>query len=377
MKISVITMQNVYNYGSALQSYATEKYFADKGYEVEFVNYYPNQMKRYGSVRQIYTDALAFHKNKIKSLIIAFCKYPSVKVLKKSFKPFSRKYFKLSEKFESKQAILNNPPQADIYCTGSDQVWNNTWDKNFDGAYFLDFAPKNKKKIAFSASFGRDDIPQEELAPVKDLLEEYSAISVREESGIEILRNIKNPVKACVLDPTFMLTRHEWLKLSCPVRKKGYILVYKLHEDSITSEIAAEIAKKTGKQVIRLSTDYLKRINCGKTIMAPKVEEFISYIANADLVVTDSFHATAFSINLNVPFISVKWRMFNDRIDTILKTTELQQRGVSNIEQALEVFANPIDFERVNRLIEDERKKTDEFMIAALRGETNETVRTV
>ena len=86
----------------------------------------------------------------------------------------------------------------------------------------------------------------------------------------------------------------------------------------MTSEIALEIAKRTGKKVIRISSDYLKRIIRGKTIVAPRVEEFISYIANASLVVTDSFHATAFSLNLNVPFVSVKWKMFNDRIETIL-----------------------------------------------------------
>ena len=362
-------MQNVPNYGSALQSYATRKYLEDMGYEVEFVDYYPLHMRNQGSIKQIYLDALAFHKNRIKSLIIAILKYPSFKAMKKSFAPFKDKYFPLSERYESEEYIKSNPPKADVYCTGSDQVWNNYWKKDFDKAYFLDFVPEGKKKIAFSASFGRDDITDEELTPVKELLEDYSAISVREQSGLDIIKNIKNPKKACVLDPSFMLTRDEWLELAKAVNEKNYILVYKLHEDSITSEIAVKIAELTGKKVIRLSADYLKRIKNGKTVVAPQVETFISYILNADLVVTDSFHATAFSINLNVPFISVSWKMFNDRINTLLNMTKLGERGVSSIEEALKIYDKEVSFDEANKILDIERAKTDSFIKEALKGE--------
>lgn len=362
MKLSLITMQGVYNYGSALQTYASQKVLTKIGYEVEIVDYYPNRMRNYGSLKQLYTDAKPFHKNALKCMIIAMCKYPSMCKLKKVFVPFSEKYFKKTIAYNSNFELCENPPLAEVYCTGSDQVWNDYLEGEFDKSYFLNFAPKEAKKIAFSASFGRDNISADELKNVKELLEQYNAISVREESGLKILNSIDVEKKKCVLDPTFLLKKEEWLSLAMPIKEKGYILVYKLHEDSITSEIAREIAKRTGKKIIRLSSDYLKRIKGGTTIVAPKVEEFISYIANASLVVTDSFHATAFSLNLNVPFVSVKWKMFNDRIETILSKVKLSERSVSTVQEALKIYNTEIDFEDTNRFLEKEVMDTNCFL---------------
>lgn len=366
MKIAVLTMQAVYNYGSALQTYATQKYLESIGHEVEIIDYYPGRMRNYGSVRQLYRDANTFHHNAIKSAVIALVKHGSVATLKKAFVPFSSKYFNLTKKYESNEELRNDPPIADVYCTGSDQVWNDYLENGFDPAYFLDFAPEEKRRIAYSASFGRDDITSEELASVQDLVNQYKAISVREDSGLTTLAATDIPLKQCVLDPSFMLTGDEWRALATEIPDKGYILVYKLHEDSIASEVALEIGKREGKQVIRISLDKMKRINGGKTVVAPKVTEFISYIANADLVVTDSFHATAFSIGLNVPFVSVQWKMFNDRIGTILNKTGLTERHVSGIDEAVKVYSKNIDFNTVNECLDRERKLTEEFLDRAL-----------
>lgn len=366
MKLSLITMQGVYNYGSALQTYASQKVLIDLGYRVEIVNYYPNRMRNYGSLKQLYRDAKPFHKNVWKCMVIAICKYPSMIKLKKVFVPFTEKYFHKTMVYNSNLELCKNPPIADVYCTGSDQVWNDYLEGSFDESYFLNFAPDEAKKIAFSASFGRDDIRCDELAPMRSLLEKYSAISVREESGLKILNEINVEKKKCVLDPTFLLSKKDWMSLAIPVEETDYILVYKLHEDSLTSEIALAIARQTGQKVVRISNDYLKRIKTGKTIVAPKVEEFISYIANASLIVTDSFHATAFSLNLNVPFVSVKWRMFNDRIETILRKVGLENRSVSTIEEALKVYDEKINFQKTNQYLKKESADTVLFLKEAL-----------
>lgn len=366
MKIDVITMHGVYNYGSALQTYATKTYLEKKDYEVEIIDYYPGRMKNYGSISQLYRDANTFHHNALKSAIISCAKYCSIPTLKKAFTPFVEKHFLKTPKFESNEEIKRDPPKADVYCTGSDQVWNDYLENGFDSTYFLDFAPVGAKKIAFSASFGRDDIKPEELEPIQKYLNEYDAISVREESGLQTLADTPVDLKACVLDPSFMLTGAEWKKLAPDISEKGYILVYKLHEDSIASEAALEIGKRTGKPVIRISLDYMKRIKGGKTVVAPEVTKFISYIANADLVVTDSFHATAFSINLNVPFVSIQWKMFNDRIGTILNKTNLCERCATSVEEALTIYREKIDFDDVNMRLDHERKLTDEFIEKAL-----------
>lgn len=359
MKISVITMQGVYNYGSALQTYATQVFFEKLGYEVEIIDYYPKRMRNYGSLKQIYLDAIPFHKKRWKCILVACCKYPSMQALRKVFVPFSESHIHKSEQYQSNQDLKKSPPIADVYCTGSDQVWNDYLEAGFDTAYFLDFAPKGKKKIAYAASFGRDDTKPQELVKVQRLLNEYSLITVREESGLVTLSETPVPQKECVIDPTFMLTRNEWMKIAPEIPQKDYILVYQLHEDSIVAETALRISKELGKPLIRISSDFLKRIKGGKTIVAPRVEEFVSYIANASLVVTDSFHATAFSINLNVPFISIQWKMFNDRIGTILRKTGLTQRSVSSSDDAVMICRDKINFHEANEVICQERVKSE------------------
>ncbi len=366
MKIDIITMHGVYNYGSALQTYATITYLERKGHEVEIIDYYPGRMRHYGSISQLFRDANTFHHNAVKSAIISCVKYCSIPKLKRAFIPFATEHFLKTDKFESNEEIKKNPPKADVYCTGSDQVWNDYLERGFDSTYFLDFAPEEAKKIAFSASFGRDDIKPEELKTIQKYLNKYNAISVREDSGLQALTGTPVDLKACVLDPSFMLTGEEWKKLAPIISEKGYILVYKLHEDSIASEAALAIGKREGKPVIRISLDYMKRIKGGKTVVAPEVTKFISYIANADLVVTDSFHATAFSINLNVPFVSIQWKMFNDRIGTILKKTNLCERRAASVEEALMIYREKIDFDDVNMRLDHERELTDEFMEKAL-----------
>ena len=367
MKIDVITMQAVYNYGSALQTYATQRLFCNMGYEVDIIDYYPKRMRNYGSLKQIYTEVKPFHKKVWKSAIVSMLKYPSMRKQKVVFQAFAEKYYRKTKPYYSNEELCDDPPVADIYCTGSDQVWNDYLEEgNFDRAYFLDFAPTGKKKISYAASFGRHDITKEELKPVHDLLEDYQAISVREESGLTILKEVDCSIKECVLDPTFLLGREEWMELSFPVKENGYILVYQLHEETAVSEAAMQISKKTGKQVIRLSSDFFKRFPGGKTIVAPKIEEFISYIAKADLVVTDSFHATAFSVNMNIPFVSLKWKMFNDRIETILENTGLSERSVRTAEEALMIYAKPIDYTYVNEKLNALRVKSKSYLKIAL-----------
>lgn len=361
MKISLLTMHGVYNYGSALQTYATITALQRLGHEVEILNYYPKRMKGYGSIQQLYTDAIAFHP-KWKSAVIALLKYSSMVSLKKVFTPFFEKYYKLSRKYESNNELMSDTPIADCYFTGSDQVWNDYLEGGFDRAYFLDFAPKGAIKIALSASFGRDDITPEELEPVADLLREYLAISVREESGLKTLSRVQVPTKKGLLDPTFLLTADEWRALSSPINESGYILLYQLHEDSIASKVASVIGEKRGISVIRISTNKIKKVKSGKTVFAPTVEQFVSYIDNASLVVTDSFHATAFSVNLGVSFVSIQWKMFNDRIGTVLRASGLSNRMVKTVDEALKIECEPINYEDVAGRINKKRKEIWAFL---------------
>lgn len=354
MKADIITMHMINNYGSVLQTYATCEMFRMIGIEPEIIDYYPERLVGYGSLKQLYLDAKPFHKNTVKCLIVAMVNWPSYKLQNRVFKPFIKKYIPLSNRYESMSELEADPPVADIYCTGSDQVWNNFLDANkqFDRAYFLDFGDRKTKRISYAASFGRSDFSDEEKKIINTYLQRYDAISTREITGLSIIEESGVSLQQCCLDPTFMIPRENWTQLAEPIKQKNYILVYQLHEDSATSNIALELGKDLGIAVIRISTALHRRIHGGKTIMLPTVGEFVSYIQKATLVVTDSFHATAFSINLNVPFVSVKWKMFNDRIESILKLTGLENRLISNCDDAKAVLNMEIDFDKVNLKLE-------------------------
>jgi len=357
MKADIITMHMINNYGSVLQTYATCEMFRMAQIEAEIVDYYPERLVGYGSLKQLYIDAKPFHKNTIKCIIVALINWPSYKLQNRVFRPFTKKYIPLSKRYESISELQNDPPKADIYCTGSDQVWNNYLDskKQFDKAYFLNFGDSAIKRMSYAASFGRSDFNKEELKQIQKMLSKYEFVSVREESGLTVLKQANVDNGKCCLDPTFMIDKQIWLNMAESINEKDYILVYKLHEDSIASEVAIALGKKYNKKVIRISTALHRRIKGGKTILLPTVGQFISYITTATMVVTDSFHATALSINFNVPFYTVRWRMFNDRAESILNKVGLEKRLISTIEEAVQL-QEKIDFESVNHKLDVERK---------------------
>ena len=367
MKADIITMHMINNYGSVLQTYASLLMFQEMDIEAEIIDYYPPRLKGYGSFVQIYRDAKPFHKGMIKCLAVAFVNWPSYKLQSAVFGPFVKKYISLSRRYESINELRKNPPIADIYCTGSDQVWNNYLDdqKQFDEAYFLRFGSETIRRIAYSASFGRSDFSETELQIIGTLAQNYNSISVREQSGVEVLCKAGIEKANCCLDPTFMIDKEIWRGLAESISENDYILVYKLHEDSAASSIAIELGRRLNKKVLRISTALHRRIKGGRTIMLPTVGEFLSYIMNASLVVTDSFHATALSINFNVPFYTVKWKMFNDRAESILTKVNLQDRLIASIDEATKDILD-IDFSYANKMLEQERIKSKESFRAAI-----------
>ncbi|ODA40297.1 polysaccharide pyruvyl transferase family protein [Desulfosporosinus sp. BG] len=370
MKISVITYHRVYNYGSALQAYATIKYFERLGHEAEIIDYCPQRYLNYGSFKQIFNESQMHYDSVIKSAVVTVIKVPSYKMQKKVFDRFLGQYVPLTKTYYSEKELWEDTPIADVYCTGSDQVWNNFFIKDFERPFFLTFVPKDKKRIAYSASFGKSSLTKDELHKVEKDLQQYSAISVREQSGLDILIGIDVPIKTRVLDPTYMLIKKDWEQLANPLgEKEPFILVYQLHGDSKAAEYAVELSKVTGLKIIRLTNMLHQRMKGGSIRLLPTVNEFVSYINNAEYIVTDSFHGTSFSINLNKKFIVTYPSHFSNRLDNILNITELTDRVANSAEEAILISKKEIDYKKVNRLLTVQREITNDFMIKVLNGD--------
>lgn len=365
MKISVITYHRVYNYGAALQAYATEKCFNQLGYDAEIVDYIPKKVRNYGSFGQVYYESGLFSKNPVKRLVSSLVKMPSYKKQRGVFDKFLDNKLTMTKPYYSEEELINDIPKADMYCTGSDQVWNNTYVKEFDYTYFLSYA-ENKLKFALSASFGRKDFSMEELGQMTPWLNQYKAISVREKSGLDLLKGTNVQIKEHTLDPTLILRKKDWEELISDVEYEDYILVYQLHGTSNAEDYAIKIAKEKNLKVLRIVTMLHQKSDKSIPIVLPDVEKFLSLIYHAKYVVTDSFHGTAFSLNFNKNFVVSVPGKTGERIQSVLELAGLTDRIATNVKEAIGIAENRIDFTKCNIRIEEERKKTTAFINQAV-----------
>lgn len=372
MKASVITLHTVDNYGSVMQTYATQQILKKCGYDVEFVDYWRrDNLPKSRAERMLEGSTL----QKLKPLwgINNFTRGATIAILKMMLENRKSPMWRfLEEKVQltkvrycSYEELEANPPIADVYITGSDQVWNSIWNQGIDRSYFLDFAPAGKPRIAFSASIGREQLDAEEIPETRSLLEKYSAISVREQSAVELLASM-DIKSTLVLDPTLMLEANEWRKLAAKHRtEKPYLLIYQLNPNPQMDQYAEQLAQKKEWDVIRIGFGRSDRRKGGKCVMLPSVEKFLGLFCDAACVLTDSFHATAFSLNLGTDFISVLPGRFGTRIESITKLTRTENRILTSYDD-LTVVDRSIDEKNVQNILTVERKKGFDFLKKAI-----------
>lgn len=367
-KVELITLQQVPNYGSVLQAYATQNTFKKLGYECEIVKYIPERMTKLGMLKNIKHKSEKFEKSFLLRTAARVIIFPSYIKRFETFKQFRKKYLNETSKvYRTNEEIKADKLKADIYCTGSDQVWNSGWNGAIDEAMFLEFAPKNAKCIAYAASFGKNQLDNNEENQTKKLLKKYESISVRESSAVNILKELG--IKSTnVVDPTLLLSGDEWRKLSSnKFKNEKYILVYNLNRNNKIDEYAQKVAKEKCLKVKYLSYQLHEKYKKGKVYCSPRVEDFISLIDNAELVVSDSFHATAFSVNLNTDFAIVLPKKYSARLSDFLSNLGLKNRIIENDE-----LQSSIDYEPVNHRLERMRSTSKEWIKNAINKKDDE-----
>ena len=253
--------------------------------------------------------------------------------------------------------MIRNCPEADLYISGSDQIWNSDINGRIERPYYLSFVPKNKKKISFASSFGKTKLRDEEVEENKKLLSQYSWISTREQSGANLVQSLGLNADA-ILDPTLWLTKEQWEKLEEPIRvPEKYILVYQLHQNSEMDKYIGILQEKYGMPCLRVDLYYHYVVKKGKHVICPTPGQFISLIKNADYIVSDSFHMTVFSIIFNKKFISIySQNSFNDRIANILKWLDLEDRHLEQYNDYSTIDKN-INYTVVNKLLDTKNQE--------------------
>ncbi len=360
MKVLIITLHRVFNYGSVLQAYATQKVFEKAGCDVEIIDYITEQRTN----KHLFFNVPPFIKNDLlhKSVYLVG-KDISVLLKKATFGSFLRKNIRLSKRYVTEDDLMKDPPVADVYVTGSDQTWNSQYNEGIDRGFFLAFAPEEKKKISFAASFGKSELNTEEAQITKQYLSKYHAISVREDTAQGIVKTMGLSAM-CMIDPTLQLTKEEWGEIASErlIKEKYLVLMLLYNEDNGATELARKIASQKGLKLVKISWELKRPVLVDKLMTHRSPQDFLSLFYHADFIVTNSFHGTAFSINLEKQFLVVPRNEFNSRIESLLRLTGLERRLVSNDCEPMTAVEELIDYTPVNEVLQQERKRAMDFI---------------
>ena len=365
-KVLLVTIFDNPNFGTYLQALALSLVIERFGAKVEILRYKRDYIFSKSRLRQItpFLDPVRWLRDFL---------FPNkwIGQIKKCHK-FIAKYISVGKKYSNFVELEKNPPKADIYLTGSDQVWNITHNKGVDKVFYLAFAPKGTLKYAYGASIGMSEIPEQYKSETKSLLDDYAYITVREKKAVELLKSIGVSAQE-VLDPTFLLSKDEWKKFASPrIIDEPYLLVYSVEskeQDEIISKVARVIAKKRNLKIVEISyTGPSKEIpNCDGHIYYATPDMFLSAMLYASYVVVSSFHGTAFSINFNKNFVSVCPDRFSSRIDSLLEKTNLMHRKVYTENDIDDFFLDEnVCFDFANEVLQKERARSMSFFDSML-----------
>lgn len=358
MKVAILTRHAIANYGSLLQAFATEEIFRDLNTTPVIVDYIRPDETPENTTKVLLSKSQRWNKNALTKAIYYIVQHPDHVIYGKKFRKFQKQWLSLTKRtYSSGEELKKSKLTADIFCTGSDQVWGNIGTDRYDPVYFLDFVSEPRKKISLAASLGYSELPDDLIQFYKKALDSYSEITVREQSAFSLFTGITNTTIHQVLDPTLLYERKRWEKKTERIKAKNYVLLYQLNANKEMDKYAAEFAKRAHKILIRVSPELHNFARPGKFCYLPSPGKFLSLIKNADYMITDSFHGTAFAINFNTQFIDVFPKEKSTRNRSILELTGLMDRVLTDYND-FSFIDNKIDFKRVNQLIDEERKKS-------------------
>lgn len=371
-KIALVAPYKQYNYGTVLQAYALQRKIEEQGIDVEYLQYTRN-------ITPIWKRPLLLIRDVFRSFVpkrpvytarglddYSFFRLPEFSPFVKGFEHFIKDRIKMS-KILYNPVSLKNCREYDAYMVGSDQTWGSMRLRPRN-PYFLDPVSDKYPKLSYAPSIGTTHIPQDFLDTLTVKLARFKALSCREKSNCDLLKDKLGRDVAYVLDPTMLLKAEDWDRIAGPVRDENidqkYILCYILGEKECISNFAETLGKRKNLPVIYIVTrpKYLKKEN--HLFATP--ESFLSLIRSADTVVTDSFHGTAFSLNYNVQFYSFAKREDvgdvndNDRVLEFLHTLNLDNRFKQDDDLSCE--EENIDYSEVNRVLEDYRRSSNNYL---------------
>lgn len=368
MKIALLSFHNAANYGAVLQAYALQAVLKFEKYDSLYIDY-RNAHRRH-TYDMIYQALKCLRERNVKGALMYVMGTPFMFIRKMRFRKFCYNYIKTTSKvyFASNELYeLNN--LFDKFIVGSDQVWNleNT---GGDFAYMLDFVSDNNKKISYSSSFGISNIPNAFRVSYSRTIGSIKYLAVREQIGVNIVKDLTGRDAELVLDPVFLLPRSEWEKLTKPIKEK-FVFSYtnrKTQFNDFVKKVGYDLSGLKHYKLARATSlsDFFSSTVRVKYTMSP--QEFLSVIRSSELVVSASFHCISLSIILNRPFVAILTgdKGKDERLINILSLLGLNKRIFSS-SMTLEDVVTPINYEVVNEKMRELRKTSLDYLLNALK----------
>lgn len=352
-KILLLTLHSQNNnFGSVLQGYALYHYLEKKGNDVTMLDYQP-----------YYANGEKNNAQKIKARVRDF-------IFEKYFKERQKRFdailnmenrTKLATTYDELPEISQG---YDIYMIGSDQVWNPGFLCGRDPAYYWSFI-QNGNKYAYAASMGSAEHKAEIYDELSERTKDFTAISLRENISAEQMRKHGRTDAEYVLDPVFLLNVQEYRSMQTDRKERGCILAYIIHKDAFMEKVVDELARLTNKKVVQIG-GFASKCQSDTFIREAGPADFLSLIDNADFIITSSFHGTAFAHIYNKQFAVVMPNNNTLRLKNILGTAGTQNRVITDMNDVAKMVTESINYDQVNKRIDNMREKSYRFIEKAL-----------
>ena len=364
MKAGLVTFYHIHHYGALLQAAATLRAVKALGWDCEIVDYYVNQ------------DNCLFHPPSSPGRAAADAHtalhYPALRQRQQRFDSFARRNLQLTpRRFLSLDELRCAGPSYDLLISGSDQIWNPSIfpDKHFDPVFFGAFS--DCRKIAYAPSFGIPHVPEGMEGELRDYLAAFSHLSVREEQGREIVRQITGRPATVALDPTLLLTAGDWSAAAAPEAgiPSQYILCYCVSKPGALTPYIQRLSEKTGLPVVQLCGARRPACPKAKLVLDAGPAEFLWLFQHAAYVCTNSFHGTVFSVQFQRPFFSAVApaelaEPERSRTFSLLRRLGLEDRIVGKGDTA--ALDADIDWQAAEKRLDAARRDSLAYLKAAL-----------
>ena len=315
LKVGIVTFHRALNYGANLQAFALNSYINQLGYDCEIIDLYSNNAGRPSNnvIRRLLSS--------VKSIMI-LCIDKRIR----RFTKFQKDNYKISlEKYYGDVDMEEASQLYDVLISGSDQILNTTLTGDTK-SYYLTF-DNTAKKISYGPSFGRTSISDTECSLIDSELVKFSSLSVLERSGQAIIEQRIGAGSTLVLDPVFLLSKENWEKKATKCKVNGkYILVYAMETTELLNNAVKYICDSLKLPVYIIYGCTKRFVNSWKVVENCGPSEFLSYIMGASIVITNSFHGTAFSIIFEKQFVCVSHSTRNSRLENIMELIGKQDK---------------------------------------------------